>query len=374
MTESLSCSLKAQQKVFLLNQLKANSCCRSQATDLHLSTSVATLVQNWQQEKDLLSQGVQVESCEVCWQDEKNNISSYRQLQGQTVRPNEIQLSLSNACNHMCSYCSPKYSSTWQKNISDQGNFIKISESAKKNLELLPKQTLDQDFWLHQIQQNIQSESDNSVDLTLLGGEPLMQIDSLKQMLALNNSKISKLNVITSLAPPNNKFLLWILKNISRHKLYFYISLDSAPDANHIPRAGFNATAFKENLDLLISHQVNFEFQAVFSVLNFFALPEYCQWLDSIQGKWTLHRLYNPDCLDPGWIPDQFVMSTRQKLQHYSVPDFVNQSHDRNTLVDLKLKEQYNYLTQYFERTGTDVNTKNSEFNQYWAWLEERFQ
>lgn len=42
-------------------------------------------------------------------------------------------------------------------------------------------------------------------------------------------------------------------------------------------------------------------------------------------------------------------------------------------MIDLKLKEQYNYLTQYFDRTGTDTNTTNAEFNQYWTWLQGQY-
>jgi len=40
-------------------------------------------------------------------------------------------------------------------------------------------------------------------------------------------------------------------------------------------------------------------------------------------------------------------------------------------MVDIKLFEQYNYLKQYFARTGTEVT--NTVFATYWTWLEERF-
>jgi hypothetical protein len=82
-------------------------------------------------------------------------------------------------------------------------------------------------------------------------------------------------------------------------------------------------------------------------------------------------KLNNPDCLDPVWIPTQFSQPILTQIQQ--LPEFLKPLQQSRETVDLKLKEQYNYLRQYFERTGTDVNTINAEFNQYWIWLEERF-
>jgi hypothetical protein len=184
-------------------------------------------------------------------------------------------------------------------------------------------------------------------------------------------SKIKKITINTNLNPPDNKFLKWIITHFPKDRIYFEISLDSTLEFNHIPRAGFDVDKFKENLTLLQNENISFKFLAVYSVLNFFDLPNYHNWIEENKFSLILAKLNNPDCLDPEWIPLQFSQPILNQIQ--KLPTFVQPLQQQQKSIDLKLKEQYNYLTQYFERTGTDVNTTNTEFNQYWAWLEERF-
>ena len=94
--------------------------------------------------------------------------------------------------------------------------------------------------------------------------------------------------------------------------------------------------------------------------------------LDKNNFQHTLYNLNNPDCL-AFWIPTEFSQPLLTKIQHYSVPDFVSELQKSRNQVDLKLLEQYNYLTQYFERTNTDPNNSVIEFNQYWTWLKGKF-
>lgn len=355
-----------------MNQSQASSCCRALPIPISATSTIENLVEVWEQEKMQLSQGTAVPSCQLCWKDEQSGQISYRQMQSHKTPVNEIQLSVSNACNQMCSYCSPKYSSTWQKNIQQHGNFVKVSTTAQLNLTLHGTR-LNAIQWLSQIQNHLATMEDDSVNLTLLGGEPLMQIDFLKQMLAWCDKKIAKLNIITNLVPPNNKFLLWMVNHFNKDKLKIYVSLDAAPDFNHVPRAGFKKNVFDQNLDILLQHQIDFEFQAVVSVLNFFALDSYYKWLATVNKPITLNQLNNPECLNINLIPDKFRVPILNILKSHPVPEFVLHNPKVENLIDLKLKEQYNYLTQYFERTGTDVNTIHAEFNQYWAWLEGKY-
>ena len=371
MTQSLSCNLKAQQKVILLHQRLAYSCCRGYPVKLTDDTSYQTISQQWDHEQQQIDKNIPVPSCEVCWQDERNNITSYRQLIGQDPKQLNIQLGFSNACNHMCVYCSPKYSSTWQKSMLVHGDFTKVSRSTNINLRPPSDAPIDVDAWVMEIQQEINKQPDYSVNLTLLGGEPLMQKDSLKQILELVSSKIKLITIITNLNPPDNKFLQWLLLRFPKDQLYFEISLDATPEFNHIPRSGFDQERFKENLELLKSENINFEFLAVCSVLNFFDLPRYQRWIERNGFFLKQFKLNNPICLDPIWIPDQFVQPILNQL--LILPEFFQQFKEPQPMVDLKLFEQYNYLSQYFERTNINVNTTNEEFNQYWAWLEEKF-
>ena len=278
----------------------------------------------------------------------------------------------------MCSYCSPKYSSLWEESIQTQGTFQNISSTAKNNLTVTQPVT-DVAYWVEQIQDYIQTCDDDSVSLRLLGGEPLMQQRNLEKLLGLNSNKIKTLALHTNLNPPTNKFLTWMLDNIDIAKLKITISLDATPAYNHVPRAGFDQTRFLSNLELLQNKNVNFNFNSVLSVLSIFDLENFIAWQDCNNFKIDFTKLHNPDCLDPQYVPLKFRERIWQTIKHLNLdPVIVETLTQPDDLVDLKLFEQYNYLTQYFERSNIDpAQVNNALFVEYWTWLgnfvQERF-
>jgi sulfatase maturation enzyme AslB (radical SAM superfamily) len=327
------------------------------------------LIEHWNQESEQLTQGTEVASCNVCWQNETKGHQSYRQLKiGGTGE--QIELYIDNACNQMCSYCSPKFSSTWENNIVEHGMFSKVSRAVNENFKTVPI-TINYEFWINQIHQYIQQQPAHTVTVKLLGGEPLMQIKHLQTLLEFNSDRIKQLRINTNLNPPNNKFLTWTLNHVPANRLHFDISLDATPEFNHIPRAGFDQHKFLKNLELVQKYQVSYNFLSVVSVLNIFDFPNFFSWTKLNQHIVECRPLNNPDCLDAQLIPNQF----KHQIDPAGLPDWVQDIlKPSNILVDIKLFEQYNYLTEYFRRTHTDpAQTSNQLFGQYWNWLTERF-
>ena len=364
-----ACDIKGEQKVFSLHLNQATSCCKAHPVSLSNFDSMSSLRQHWQDEKLALSQGKELPGCQHCWNHERQGIKSFRQqfLNSDQII-NTIELQIDNICNQVCSYCSPKFSSSWEQSIIDQGMFQNISASAKRNLEVSNIKP-DHHQWLERIQDYINTCNDNSVDLKLLGGEPLMQKRNLEQLLAVNQAKIRRLLINTNLNPPSSKFLHWVLETFPKHKLTFDISLDTVPEYNAIPRAGFDILRFEENLNLLKQYKIDFCFLSVISVLNIFTLSKYQQWLVDNNYKATFFRLNNPDCLDPSFLPQD----TKNVLLNQNLPILAQQSLMYSPdSVDLKQFEQYNYLTQYFQRTDTKIT--DPEFSAYWTWLTQKFQ
>jgi MoaA/NifB/PqqE/SkfB family radical SAM enzyme len=229
-----------------------------------------------------------------------------------------------------------------------------------------------QDHWIQEINRHISQKPNNSVDLNLLGGEPLMQLHSLQRLLEMNTKQVRQLIIQTNLNPPSQRFLHWILGNFPNEKLLFTISLDSTPEYNHVPRAGFRRDVFMSNLELLKDHGVAHEFSSVISVTSIFDIANFCKFLDLVGDSTTFDQLNNPDCLDPIYLPREF----KQRILDTDVPLPAAVTEVLNTdtkMVDLKLFEQYNYLKQYFTRVGIDpATTPNALFNEYWAWLSNK--
>jgi sulfatase maturation enzyme AslB (radical SAM superfamily) len=365
------CDRKGKEKVFRLHLNQAASCCTSYPVELDHTKSFAYYTDLWQQEKQQLDQGQEILSCETCWKKENNGLSSYRLPESGTA-DNLIEIFTSNLCNQMCSYCSPKFSSTWEESIRDHGKFNNISTTAKNNQTIVEIESDHQEHWFNEIGQYISQQPENSIELKLLGGEPLMQMANLRRLLEMNSKHVKQLIIQTNLNPPSQRFLTWILENFPIKKLVFDISIDSTPEYNHVPRAGFQSKLFMTNLELLTKHAVECRFTSVVSVLSIFDIVEFLKFLNQTGYSTTFSQINNPSCLDPDLLPDKF----KQRIldTHVTLPNLVKEILTTpQKSVDLKLFEQYNYLKQYFTRTGIDpATTSNTVFNDYWLWLSNR--
>jgi sulfatase maturation enzyme AslB (radical SAM superfamily) len=153
------------------------------------------------------------------------------------------------------------------------------------------------------------------------------------------------------------------------------ISIDATPEYNHVPRGKFDKDQFVRNLALLQDNQITFAIQSVLSVLSVFDLKNFMQWIDVNQFQMQMNSINNPDCLDIHTVSMPVREEILESIQPFKPSKFIQQSLLDNTpVVDLKLFEQYNYLTQYFERTNINPwRINNLGFQQHWNKLEEKF-
>lgn len=368
------CNILGTQQHFDLHLNQVLSCCRAHPLQLDSTKSLNDYNVIWNERKQKLLQGIEITECNYCWKAEHQGKTSFR-MQASPELVKEIDISLSSLCNQMCSYCSPKYSSVWNDSIINQGMFTGISASAKNNLTPLDPKSVDSEYWLDQIQKNINHAADDSIILNLLGGEPLMQVNGLKKLLQFDYKKIKKLKITTNFNPPNNKFLHWVIETAPLEKLLFYISLDSTPDYNHIPRAGFKSEKFIENLELIKQHNIQYIIKAHLSVLSIFNIKNFLNWLTLTNSTAEFANLNNPECLYPGVVPAEFRKKIYSELSDCTVPPLIKEVLLNETEeVDIKLFEQYNYLNQYLTRTNIDpLQIDNTLFIEYWIWLTDRY-
>lgn len=370
---SKSCKLKGNQKVFYFAQNLISSCCRAKSENLDQTLGLTDYLQKWKIESQQLDAGIELPGCNYCWIQENNNKISYRLSADNDF--NLIELFISNLCNQMCSYCSPKFSSTWQESIDQVGMFQNISLTSKQNLKTPPHTDVQVDYWLDQISQYINNCPDYSVVIKLLGGEPLMQQRNLEKLLSFGAQKIKRLMVHTNLNPPNNKFLLWLLKNFDSSNFKLIVSIDASPEYNQWPRALFDQTKFLSNLSLLEQHQIPVRIVSVASVLSIFDLENFILWANDKNIPIAFQKLYNPVCLDPVLVPQVFREQIWEKIKHHNVSDTIQEIlQQEDTHDNLRLFEQFNYLTQYFQRNQLDpTNNNNKLFSEYWLWLTKKY-
>ena len=365
---SYACRAKGLEKSFRLNTGQAASCCKSYTESF--DQNLPELLELWQQESERMSRGEAVASCEQCWRDEAAGKTSLRQtLNAHPALENKIDIYISNLCNHMCSYCSPKFSSMWQRSIEQQGEFELISRSARENQSVDIRLGADQEIIdrnLEQIRQYVKQQPDNSVVISLLGGEPLMQHRGLNRILEFDQQKVKRLVIITNLAPPSSKFLNQILDRVDNKRLLLHISLDTAPAYNHIPRHGFDQKQFEKHFALIQDRGIEHTVLSTVSALSAFTLPQFELWCTNNNIQPTFQSLQNPACLQVAGLPK----SVKQRIYQSVDPAFLNHElHWQLTTPDparVQQIELYNYLRQYFARTGTQTNTFPLEMQRWW--------
>ena len=122
------CQLKYNHQCYFLNTGKISSCCKAEQDNMtDISFDQAHI--KWLREAKDLKDGIEIESCQSCWNYEKKGMVSFRKQAHLTKGITRIELWMSNACNQMCSYCSPEFSSTWAQHIDEFKNGILGSKS-----------------------------------------------------------------------------------------------------------------------------------------------------------------------------------------------------------------------------------------------------
>jgi organic radical activating enzyme len=376
MSDPKPCKLIGQQKIFNIYANQVNSCCRAYPEELDSNKTIDDYVTHWQEQKLLLAQGIKLPQCQICWNDEEQNKISYRQQSLDTPVDNMFELWLSNACNQMCSYCSPKYSSTWQETIASNGAFKYISKSAQQNQQIPIFSLTSEEHWLESLCQHIKTYPSNSVTIRLLGGEPLMQRNSLQKMLEFDVDNIKLLSINTNLNPPSDKFLRWLLLTIPSEKLGFNVSIDASPLYNYVPRGKFDPDEFEKNLKLVQQHKINVRLVSTISVLSIFDLRNFIKWTKSHNlSDRGFFKINHPDCLDPMLVPLDFRKRIWDSIKEFDMPGVICEVlTTESNLSELRLFEQYIYLTQYFKHVNIDVSgIKNPLFIEYWNWLDSKY-
>lgn len=364
---NLFCSLKSNHKVFYLNRDIAASCCRADG-DVIGDRSVFELVEVWKKQSQDLANGVKIDDCRYCWKDENSGKQSYRQIHRGKFN-NHIEICFDTLCNHMCSYCSPKFSSVWSSNIEKFGLFELIPESDRQNLEVPdPVAKNNSERFFNHLLEYINTCEPHSVGLAILGGEPLMQVKSLKRLFSAVSDKIQSVVITTNLNPPSPKFLHYILDQTElTERLKFRISIDSTPDFNHVPRWGFNRQSFLNNLDLLNQHKISYMINAVVSALSVFDLPEFIEWIQQRSIVTNFSNLYNPTSLTVSSLPKNLRNEIIDAVPAGALPDHILQELVAPEPDWLAKKNLRSYMTQYFQRTGLHPESiENERFQRYW--------
>lgn len=324
MTRSYYCSQKFDWLEVRLYDGFVSSCCEARPDRL----TVDFLKQNprgffnWPvlvQERELMLDNQRIPGCETaCWQpqDQGSNTRQQRVTQrsytGTWHVPRTINLVVNNTCNLTCSYCCKNFSSSWLRDVVDNGNYNIPGFADRYNASLLDQtinrvgqRMMDSTQVGALIMQQIQNNIDQVEEVVITGGEPLLYAD-LERILDIFQGK--KITVFTGLGFPTAR-LKKVLPWLKQHNVVVKVSAENTGQFHEFNRHGSSTQLFDANLAVLMS-EMPVIFAATVSNLTLF---DFANFLTRHQQSATeLNFVYDPNFLHPGVMdPDNKIIIQR---------------------------------------------------------------
>jgi organic radical activating enzyme len=339
--------------------------------------------------RKMMLEGVKPAECSYCWKVEdigRNNIADrvYKSIiyeeqdiaklkeipWNEDITPKTIEVSFDRTCNFACSYCNSGYSTTWGKDIKDNGAYQKFkttsagayyadgswSEIFGKYNENNPYVKAFLDWW--------PELSQKLLEIRVTGGEPSQSrnfwqfVDLMKQYPSPNLRFAINSNL--GLNDKTLKKLINVTHEVEVKEFDLYTSNESyGPHAEYI-RDGLNYELWRSNLVKFIEN-ANFRQVVIMMTINSLCLFSITEFLDdmlSLKAKYGTHKpivdlniLRWPAFMSPLVLPNEIKYELHGKLSIWF------RKHKNSNLLTVGEKAQIERLIDYIEVVNRGHNT-----------------
>jgi len=258
-------------------------------------------------ERAMMQQGQRPSGCEYCWRIEdsssdaisdrpyKSMIYSEDELDWAANAPSEedinlrtLEIAFDRTCNFACSYCNPAFSTTWAKDIKQNGPYTNLNSDGRNHFT--HEHSSSQLYRVGETNPYVEAffkwwESDlkNSLrELRVTGGEPTMSADFWRLLNWFKDNKSEvKLAINSNLGA--KKDLIDDLISVSHDILHveLYTSCEATGAAAEYIRDGMIWREWCDNFGRMIE-QGNFKQMHVMATINALCLPSITEFLDMI--------------------------------------------------------------------------------------------
>lgn len=296
-------------------------------------------------ERLMMQKGQRPSGCEYCWKIEdtgptaisdrpyKSMIYSEEELWFANAIPSDtdinlrtLEIAFDRNCNFACSYCNPAFSTTWAKDIKQNGPYTNLTSDGRNHFthdhgssqlfkvgETNPYGEAFFTWWESDLK-------DTLTELRITGGEPLMSADlwRLLDWFKANKSNV-KLAINSNLGAKKELIDNLIAASHDIPHVELYTSCEATGVATEYIRDGMVWRDWVDNINRLVE-EGNFKALHVMSTINGLCLPTITEFLDMILGckerygrDWptvTLNILRFPSFQSPLVLP----LSYRKKI------------------------------------------------------------
>jgi organic radical activating enzyme len=305
-------------------------------------------------ERKQMQQGERPRGCEYCWKIEDadvNNVSdrvyktviyddkdleyAFNLPSDSDVNLQTLEISFDRTCQFACSYCNPAFSSTWVRDIKNNGPYVNLVSDGRNHFththdssqlykfgEENPYITAFFNWWESDLHKSLK-------ELRITGGEPLMSGYTWKLLdwyTSNDNKSSTKLAINSNLGFDEGRLKEFLDKVEGIPHLEIYTSNESVgPQAEYI-RDGLDYNQWLKNLELLVRNKTikGVHVMCTINALCLDSLPDFLTKLlefksnfgkDSI--NFTLNILRFPSFQSALVLPDDIKSKYKGRLQHW---------------------------------------------------------
>ena len=380
------CLEKWTSAVFHLQKGSTNSChhCRSHIIPLEEVKKNIHTIHNTPQKKiqrKIMMNGGWSDECDYCSVVEKQGGTSDRIIVSgrersskyydsivndwsQDFKPTNIDVSFNNVCNLACSYCGPHNSTTWVKDIEENGRYPGNYNDIPSDLQLVVSENpYIEPFW-----ECFKDVYPNLENLIINGGEPLMIKETYRCLEYIVNNPNKNLDVtINSNLCVEEKLIDRLVEIVAKIKqgehvksLSIYTSNEAHGKQAEYIRHGLNYTNWLKNINRLLesSPSVKVGFMATYNLLSVFSFTDLLKDVKRLIDKYTERRIIfmpgyvrHPDFLSVRLLPIQFRFKIVESLE-YIKSNFINE----------QTRLRFEQILTYYD---TNQDTDYSKFKEF---------
>ena len=247
----------------------------------------------------------------------------------------DLTLILTTDCNLACVYCSPEFSTSWQREVQQNGKYVvgdhEISNDNWSNLWVKIKQKsrgLDSKFF--RLLLNEIKLARGLKRINLMGGEPLLN-NQLEQVLEHCGNK--EINIITGLGVSDER-LKRTLEVTKNHNVNFNISAEATGDHFNFIRHGLTWDDFTRRVNIIEQTTKKIKFLSTMSNLSVFDFHNFYQYYGG-KYKIVMSTMSGRPFLRP------HVLDDRSKQEYHKVlPLLGDNAETMLKMVDPETREQ----------------------------------
>tara|TARA_B100000927_G_scaffold272629_1_gene250416 strand:- start:178 stop:1476 length:1299 start_codon:yes stop_codon:yes gene_type:complete len=384
------CVLKWYHLEMHLGTGESHSCYHCPTQKIPLGSDLHNTPQKIEKRAEML-QGNKPTECSYCWEVEDLGLISDRQTLAvqffkhnrnivkeatdaglEYVYPKYLELSFTNKCQMACSYCGPTFSTTWGKEIDEQGPY---NLSKPYNLPQTPQ--LEDSPYVSKFWKWFPQAYEHLFVLRVTGGEPLLDKNTYKllEYVKANPRKGLTFHCNSNLMVTETRVQKYInlVKDIPNTKLY--ASIDSWGKQAEYIRHGLDVEHFEQNLIRLLAQGIHVGIMCTFNFLSIHNISEFIFKMAELKTQFgnliTIDMPYmvSPAHLSAQMADDSHISIMEEGLKEMQLYPFTTGEIEKfkktvgwikaNRFQDLELlkhrRDFWHFVYEHDRRRGTDI-------------------